>query len=57
MDIILHCFIFRDEEFKDESGSSRHGSYMAFKPNIDELEMLLEAYFVQIVCNNARNVV
>ncbi|XP_038987944.1 magnesium transporter MRS2-F-like [Phoenix dactylifera] len=37
----------RDEVFKDETDSS-HGSLAAFKPNIQELEMLLEAYFVQI---------
>nr|XP_010912043.1 magnesium transporter MRS2-F [Elaeis guineensis] len=37
----------RDEDFKDESESS-HGSLSGFKPNIEELEMLLEAYFVQI---------
>ncbi|XP_073106907.1 magnesium transporter MRS2-F-like isoform X3 [Elaeis guineensis] len=37
----------RDEDFKNETDSS-HGSLAAFKPNIQELEMLLEAYFVQI---------
>ncbi|XP_038987926.1 magnesium transporter MRS2-F-like [Phoenix dactylifera] len=37
----------RDEDFKDETEYS-HGSLGCFKPNIEELEMLLEAYFVQI---------
>ncbi|XP_020253190.1 magnesium transporter MRS2-F-like [Asparagus officinalis] len=37
----------RDEDFKNETESS-HGSYIGFKPSIEELEMLLEAYFVQI---------
>lgn len=37
----------RDEYIKNESASSRI-SYSGLKPNIDELEMLLEAYFVQI---------
>jgi len=39
--------IFRDDYFKNESENSR-GSFIGCKPNIEELEMLLEAYFVQI---------
>ncbi|KAK1301197.1 Magnesium transporter MRS2-F [Acorus calamus] len=38
---------FRDQESKVETESS-NGSYVGFKPNTEELEMLLEAYFVQI---------
>ncbi|KAJ0988479.1 hypothetical protein J5N97_006835 [Dioscorea zingiberensis] len=37
----------RNEDIKDDAESS-HGSLGGFKPNIEELEMLLEAYFVQI---------
>lgn len=40
-------YALRDEDFKDETESSL-GSLSGFKPNIEELEMLLEAYFVQI---------
>ncbi|KAJ6852890.1 magnesium transporter MRS2-F-like [Iris pallida] len=36
-----------DEDLKNDTASSR-GSYLGFKPSIEELEMLLEAYFVQI---------
>ncbi|URE03675.1 Magnesium transporter [Musa troglodytarum] len=36
-----------DDEFRVETDSS-HESLGVFKPNIEELEMLLEAYFVQI---------
>lgn len=36
-----------DEDIKDETVSSR-GGLGGFRPNIEELEMLLEAYFVQI---------
>ncbi|RWW18179.1 hypothetical protein BHE74_00014551 [Ensete ventricosum] len=39
--------MFRDDEFRVETTSSRE-SFGALKPNIEELEMLLEAYFVQI---------
>lgn len=39
--------MFRDDEFRVETDSS-HESLGVFKPNIEELEMLLEAYFVQI---------
>ncbi|XP_020268742.1 magnesium transporter MRS2-F-like [Asparagus officinalis] len=35
----------RDEDFKNETENS-HGSYIGFKPSIEDLEMLLEAYFV-----------
>lgn len=38
---------FRGEDIQSDPGSS-NGSYTAMKPNIEELEMLLEAYFVQI---------
>ncbi|KAM0947388.1 putative magnesium transporter MRS2 [Dioscorea sansibarensis] len=37
----------RDEDIKDDTESS-HDSLCGFKPNIEDLEMLLEAYFVQI---------
>ncbi|RWW88874.1 hypothetical protein BHE74_00002234 [Ensete ventricosum] len=37
----------RDDEFRVETDSSQE-SLGVFKPNIEELEMLLEAYFVQI---------
>lgn len=36
-----------DDVSKNESESSE-GTFTSFKPNIEELEMLLEAYFVQI---------
>ncbi|KAF3331982.1 magnesium transporter MRS2-F-like protein [Carex littledalei] len=37
----------RGEDIQSDAGSS-NGSLTAIKPNIEELEMLLEAYFVQI---------
>ncbi|KAK1263943.1 Magnesium transporter MRS2-F [Acorus gramineus] len=37
----------RDQESKVET-ESNNGTYIDFKPNTEELEMLLEAYFVQI---------
>ncbi|ONK66278.1 uncharacterized protein A4U43_C06F6050 [Asparagus officinalis] len=37
----------RDENFKNET-ENNHGSYIGFNPCIEELEMLLEAYFMQI---------
>uniref|UniRef100_A0A1D1XTU8 Magnesium transporter n=1 Tax=Anthurium amnicola TaxID=1678845 RepID=A0A1D1XTU8_9ARAE len=37
----------RDEQSRHETGSNM-GSLAGFKPDIEELEMLLEAYFVQI---------
>ncbi|XP_062207809.1 magnesium transporter MRS2-F isoform X2 [Phragmites australis] len=37
----------RDEDYRSEADGS-NGSFIAYKPNIEELEMLLEAYFVQI---------
>ncbi|KQK11111.1 magnesium transporter MRS2-F [Brachypodium distachyon] len=37
----------RDEDYKSELDES-NGSFIGYKPNIEELEMLLEAYFVQI---------
>ncbi|RVX21403.1 Magnesium transporter MRS2-F [Vitis vinifera] len=36
---------FRTEESKSESNSE---IFSGFKPNVEELEMLLEAYFVQV---------
>lgn len=39
--------MFRDDELGVETESS-HESLGVLKPNIEELEMLLEAYFVQI---------
>ncbi|KAJ4799443.1 Magnesium transporter MRS2-F [Rhynchospora pubera] len=41
-----HLFL-RGEDIQSDPGSS-NGSFTAIKPNIEELEMLLEAYFVQI---------
>jgi len=37
----------RDEDYRSEPDGS-NGSFIGYKPNIEELEMLLEAYFVQI---------
>ncbi|KAL5656373.1 hypothetical protein ACJX0J_035692, partial [Zea mays] len=37
----------RDEDYRSEPDGS-NGSVIGYKPNIEELEMLLEAYFVQI---------
>jgi len=39
--------VFRDEDYRSEPDGS-NGSFIGYKPNIEELEMLLEAYFVQI---------
>ena len=39
--------MFRDEDYRSEPDGS-NGSFIGYKPNIEELEMLLEAYFVQI---------
>ncbi|OEL31043.1 Magnesium transporter MRS2-F [Dichanthelium oligosanthes] len=36
-----------DEDYRSEPDGS-NGSFIGYKPNIEELEMLLEAYFVQI---------
>jgi magnesium transporter len=38
----------RDEEDNRSGPDGSIGSFMGYKPNIEELEMLLEAYFVQI---------
>lgn len=39
----------RDEDYRSEpAGTASNGSFIGYKPNIEELEMLLEAYFVQI---------
>lgn len=46
--IICVCvYAFRDEDYRSEPDGS-NGSVIGYKPNIEELEMLLEAYFVQI---------
>ncbi|RCV28664.1 hypothetical protein SEVIR_5G427000v4 [Setaria viridis] len=37
----------RDEDYRSEPDGS-NGSFIGYKPHIEELEMLLEAYFVQI---------
>ncbi|XP_008674680.1 magnesium transporter MRS2-F isoform X2 [Zea mays] len=37
----------RDEDYRSEPDGS-NDSFIGYKPNIEELEMLLEAYFVQI---------
>ncbi|KAF0916413.1 hypothetical protein E2562_007514 [Oryza meyeriana var. granulata] len=37
----------RDEDYRSEADIS-NGSFIGYKPHIEELEMLLEAYFVQI---------
>ncbi|KAL6840007.1 hypothetical protein ACP4OV_029817 [Aristida adscensionis] len=37
----------RDEDYRSEVDGS-NGSFIGYKPNIEELEMLLEAYFVQV---------
>uniref|UniRef100_A0A453G8N9 Magnesium transporter n=1 Tax=Aegilops tauschii subsp. strangulata TaxID=200361 RepID=A0A453G8N9_AEGTS len=38
-----------DEDYRSEpAGTASNGSFIGYKPNIEELEMLLEAYFVQI---------
>ncbi|KAK3166277.1 hypothetical protein QOZ80_1AG0043740 [Eleusine coracana subsp. coracana] len=37
----------RDEDYRSQPDGS-NGSFIGYKPNIEELEMLLEAYFVQI---------
>jgi len=39
--------VCRDEDYRSEPDGS-NGSFIGYKPNIEELEMLLEAYFVQI---------
>ncbi|KAG8054618.1 hypothetical protein GUJ93_ZPchr0001g31048 [Zizania palustris] len=38
----------REDEYHDDEAESGHESSTYVKPDIDELEMLLEAYFVQI---------
>lgn len=40
-------FVCRDEDYRSEADGS-NGSFIGYKPHIEELEMLLEAYFVQI---------
>ena len=43
-----NLFVCRDEEdYRGEQDGS-NDSFIGYKPNIEELEMLLEAYFVQI---------
>jgi hypothetical protein len=37
----------RDEDYRSEADVS-NGTFIGYKPHIEELEMLLEAYFVQI---------
>jgi len=39
--------VSRAEDYRSEPDGS-NGSFIGYKPNIEELEMLLEAYFVQI---------
>jgi hypothetical protein len=39
--------VCRDEDYRSEPDGT-NVSYAGYKPNIEELEMLLEAYFVQI---------
>jgi hypothetical protein len=39
--------VCRDEDYRSEPDGS-NGSFIGYKPHIEELEMLLEAYFVQI---------
>lgn len=46
-DIIYALFVCRDEDYRSEPDGS-NDSFIGYKPNIEELEMLLEAYFVQI---------
>jgi Mg2+ and Co2+ transporter CorA len=53
--IISHCclcvciilYLCRDEDYRSEADVS-NGTFIGYKPHIEELEMLLEAYFVQI---------
>lgn len=40
--------VFREEEDHDDETESGRESSVYVKPDIEELEMLLEAYFVQI---------
>jgi hypothetical protein len=40
-------FVCRDEDYRSEPDGT-NVSVAGYKPNIEELEMLLEAYFVQI---------
>jgi hypothetical protein len=47
-DVIYDLFVCRDEEDNRSGPDGSIGSFMGYKPNIEELEMLLEAYFVQI---------
>jgi hypothetical protein len=45
----MHALVFREEEdHGDETESSGDESSAHVKPDIQELEMLLEAYFVQV---------
>ena len=40
--------VFREEDDHDDKTESGDGSSANVKPDIEELEMLLEAYFVQV---------
>ena len=40
-------FVFRNDDYRSEPDAS-NVSFVDYKPHIEELEMLLEAYFVQI---------
>ena len=47
--LILTCMtVFREDEDRDDETDSGRESSAYVKPDIEELEMLVEAYFVQI---------
>jgi protein-arginine kinase activator protein McsA len=45
---ITFALVFREEEHHGDETESGHESFANVKPDIQELEMLLEAYFVQV---------
>jgi hypothetical protein len=47
-DVVYDLFVCRDEEGYRSEPDGSNGSFIGYKPNIEELDMLLEAYFVQI---------